>query len=58
MVIIYLFLNKVPSTFVVCLRYGMTIEQVREYERETFERTNKKVLQTPLPATTINPSFD
>ena len=28
------------------LRYGMNIDQVREYERETFERTNKKVLQT------------
>jgi len=40
----------------------MTIDQVREYEREMFERTNKKVLQTPLPTplpTTNNtPNFD
>jgi hypothetical protein len=35
----------------------MTIAQVREYEREMFERTNKKVLQTP-PSTTNNTTFD
>ena len=35
----------------------MTIEQVREYEREMFDRTNKKVLQTSLPTTT-NTTFD
>lgn len=37
--------------------YGMTLEQVREYEREMFDRTNKKVLQTstsPTPTTTTN----
>ncbi|CAF0829157.1 unnamed protein product [Rotaria sp. Silwood1] len=31
--------------------YGMTLDQVREYEREMFERTNKKVLPTPTPTT-------
>ncbi len=39
------------------LRYGMTIDQVREYERDMFERTNKKVLQTS-PSTTNNSTFD
>jgi len=37
--------------------YGMTIDQVREYEREMFERTNKKVLQ-PSPLPTNNTTFD
>jgi len=40
------------------VRYGMTIDQVREYEREMFEQTNKKVLQTPLPTTNTPPNFD
>ena len=35
-------------------RYGMNMEQVRDYEREMFERTNRKVLQTS-PSTTNNP---
>jgi hypothetical protein len=35
----------------------MTIDQVREYERDMFERTNKKVLQTSL-STTNNSTFD
>ena len=35
-------------------RYGMSMEQVRDYEREMFERTNRKVLQTS-PSTTNNP---
>lgn len=35
----------------------MSMEQVREYEREMFERTNRKVLQTS-PSTTTNPMFD
>jgi hypothetical protein len=29
----------------------MTIDQVREHEREMFDRTNKKVLQTSASAT-------
>ena len=35
----------------------MTLEQVREYEREMFDRTNKKVLQTST-STTNNTTFD
>ncbi|CAF0802985.1 unnamed protein product [Adineta ricciae] len=35
--------------------YGMTLDQVREYEREMFDRTNRKVLQT-TPAPTTNTS--
>jgi hypothetical protein len=35
----------------------MTIDQVREYERDMFERTNKKVLQSP-PLPTNNTTFD
>lgn len=35
----------------------MTLEQVREYERETFERTNKKVLPTSS-STIMNNSSD
>ena len=27
----------------------MTMEQVRQYERDMFERTNRKVLQTVAP---------
>ena len=47
----------------VCLflspaRYDMTIEQVREYEREMFERTNKKVMQATPAASTDNTVFD
>jgi hypothetical protein len=41
----------------IFLRYGMTIDQVREYERDMFERTNKKVLQSP-PLPTNNTTFD
>ncbi|CAF3412231.1 unnamed protein product [Rotaria socialis] len=37
--------------------YGMTLEQVREYEREMFHRTNKKVLPTSA-SMTINTSSD
>jgi hypothetical protein len=37
--------------------YGMTIDQVREYEHDMFERTNKKVLQ-PTPSPTNNTTFD
>ena len=39
----------------------MTMDQVREYEREMFERTNKKVLQTSPTTTTTtanNSTFD
>jgi hypothetical protein len=38
----------------------MTIDQVRVYERDMFERTNKKVLQPspPPPPTTNNTIFD
>jgi hypothetical protein len=42
----------------------MTMDQVRDYEREMFERTNKKVLQTPpsppppRAPTTNNTYFD
>ncbi len=35
----------------------MTMDEVREYEREMFERTNKKVLQTSV-STTNTPNFD
>ncbi|CAF0835813.1 unnamed protein product [Adineta steineri] len=46
--------------------YGMSMDQVREYEREMFERTNKKVLQSTAPiispistpTTTNNTIFD
>lgn len=36
----------------------MTIYQVREYEREMFERTNKKVLQTSPSPITNTSTFD
>jgi hypothetical protein len=38
----------------------MTIDQVRVYERDMFERTNRKVLQPspPPPPTTNNTIFD
>ncbi|CAF3878448.1 unnamed protein product, partial [Rotaria magnacalcarata] len=37
--------------------YGMSLEQVREYEREMFARTNKKVLPTST-SMTINTNLD
>lgn len=36
----------------------MTMDQVRDYEREMFEQTNKKVLQTSPSPTTNNSNFD
>jgi len=38
--------------------YGMTIDEVRLYEREMFDRTNKKVMYLPTTTPTATTDFD